>query len=210
VSKRERPDLILLDSMMPNKSGLQLLTELRADPELRSIPVIMLSSASDRENVLRCARLGVSGIVAKPIDAADLQSKIRRALHLDTSHRYFQYREDIFMLSLPEPLDEAVAAYISPRLCRKLIEAVDGGLNRLIVDMSRLARADVTLLKLLIEISYLTEDLGMRYCLVCSAELGRQCRGFQETADRDITTSLEEAADVLNRPRSDCAASQMS
>ena len=59
VAVREKPDLILLDYTMPIMDGFETLTKLRSDPDLKTIPVIMLTAEAGRETVLKIAKLGV-------------------------------------------------------------------------------------------------------------------------------------------------------
>jgi two-component system alkaline phosphatase synthesis response regulator PhoP/two-component system response regulator VicR len=78
-----QPDLILLDMMMPSKSGLEVLAELRSDPELRDIPVVMLTAraqVTDRE----AARLaGADRFLAKPFSPLELVSVVKELLGND-------------------------------------------------------------------------------------------------------------------------------
>jgi len=62
-----RPDLILLDLNMPKKDGREALEEIKADPDLRSIPVIVLTTSSADEDVVRSYNLGVSSYIEKPV-----------------------------------------------------------------------------------------------------------------------------------------------
>lgn len=62
-----RPDLILLDLNMPRKDGFEALAEIKADPELRAIPVIVFTSSSTPEDVTRAYQLGASGYIRKPM-----------------------------------------------------------------------------------------------------------------------------------------------
>lgn len=65
--KAELPDLLLLDLNMPRKSGREALQEIKSDPVLRHIPVIVLTSSSADEDVLRSYDLGVSSYIQKPV-----------------------------------------------------------------------------------------------------------------------------------------------
>lgn len=78
VAAREKPDLILLDVTMPVMDGVTMLTRLKEDPELKSIPVIMLTAESGRENVLHIAKLGVRDYLVKPFKEAQLIEKVGR------------------------------------------------------------------------------------------------------------------------------------
>lgn len=66
LTSTQRPDLILLDLNMPRKSGFDVLTEIKADPNLRSIPVVVLTISSADEDILRTYELGGSGFIIKP------------------------------------------------------------------------------------------------------------------------------------------------
>lgn len=78
---REAPDLILLDIRMQYKDGIETLQEIRAMEGREHIPVIMLTSAQDRESILASAKLGVTDYVLKPFDTEDLRRRIQRALN---------------------------------------------------------------------------------------------------------------------------------
>jgi len=61
-----RPSLILLDLNMPKKDGIQTLQEIRNNPEIRTIPVVVLTTSRDRDLMLRIYRLGGSAFITKP------------------------------------------------------------------------------------------------------------------------------------------------
>lgn len=67
-----RPGLILLDLNLPKKDGREALTEIKSDPNLRRIPVIVLTTSRAEEDILRTYDLGVSGYITKPISLNDL------------------------------------------------------------------------------------------------------------------------------------------
>ena len=62
-----RPSLILLDLNMPRKDGREALKEIKADPELRQIPIVVLTTSKAEEDILRTYDLGVSSFIAKPV-----------------------------------------------------------------------------------------------------------------------------------------------
>jgi len=61
------PGLILLDLNMPRKDGREALEEIKSDPKLRAIPVVVLTTSKAEEDILRSYDLGVSGYVTKPV-----------------------------------------------------------------------------------------------------------------------------------------------
>lgn len=64
-----RPDLLLLDLNLPGRSGLEVLEEVKADPELRSMPVVVLSTSEAERDVMRSYGVGANSFVSKPMDA---------------------------------------------------------------------------------------------------------------------------------------------
>lgn len=65
--KAPRPGLILLDLNMPRKDGREALREIKSDPSLRSIPVIVLTTSKAQEDVLKTYDLGVNSFITKPV-----------------------------------------------------------------------------------------------------------------------------------------------
>jgi CheY-like chemotaxis protein len=72
-----RPGLILLDLNMPRKDGRQALQEIKADPDLRSIPVVVLTTSKAEEDVLRTYDLGANSFITKPVTFEGLVEIIR-------------------------------------------------------------------------------------------------------------------------------------
>ncbi|GAA0987762.1 response regulator [Acrocarpospora macrocephala] len=63
-----RPDLVLLDLNLPRKDGREVLEEIKDDPELRAIPVVVLTTSEAEEDILRSYRLHANAYVSKPVD----------------------------------------------------------------------------------------------------------------------------------------------
>ena len=66
-SSSPRPGLILLDLNMPRMDGREALREIKSDPELRSIPVVVLTTSKAEEDILRTYDLGVNSFITKPV-----------------------------------------------------------------------------------------------------------------------------------------------
>lgn len=73
-----RPDLILLDLNLPKKSGREVLAEIKKDQELRSIPVVVLSTSRADEDVAGCYQLHANCFIAKPADLDQFVDVVRR------------------------------------------------------------------------------------------------------------------------------------
>jgi CheY-like chemotaxis protein len=72
-----RPVIILLDLNMPKKDGREALAEIKADERLRSIPVVVLTTSKDEEDIFRTYDLGVSSFITKPVTFAGLVEAMR-------------------------------------------------------------------------------------------------------------------------------------
>ncbi len=72
-----RPGIILLDLNMPKKDGREALGEIKADASLRQIPVVVLTTSKDEEDVLRTYDLGVNSFITKPVTFAGLVEVMR-------------------------------------------------------------------------------------------------------------------------------------
>jgi two-component system phosphate regulon response regulator PhoB len=80
LAGKERPDLILLDAMMPSLSGFEVLRRLKIDPNLRNIPVIMVTAKGHERDVLTGLRGGAVDYIVKPFSLKELSARVELAL----------------------------------------------------------------------------------------------------------------------------------
>lgn len=80
VAEAERPDVILLDVLMPGLDGPATLDELRRRPATAAIPVVFLTGKSDPAELERLRALGATGVIAKPFDPLTLPRRVRDAV----------------------------------------------------------------------------------------------------------------------------------
>lgn len=73
-----RPGLVLLDINMPKKSGLEVLHEMKQDPALRSIPVVILTTSSREEDIIRSYAEGACSFITKPVTFTKLKEVVHR------------------------------------------------------------------------------------------------------------------------------------
>jgi len=78
------PDLILLDLNMPNKNGYEVLKEIKADPDLRHIPVVILTSSRAETNIVKTYELQADNYVVKPV-------KLEKLLEIASSIKEFHF-----------------------------------------------------------------------------------------------------------------------
>lgn len=78
--EREKPDLVLLDIMLPGQNGYDVCRKIKSDPELRNIPIIIISAKDEELDVLLGLELGADDYVSKPFSPKILMSRIKAVL----------------------------------------------------------------------------------------------------------------------------------
>ena len=81
----ERPDLVLLDLNLPRRDGRQVLQEIKDDPDLQHIPVVVLTTSQAEEDVLRSYQLHANAYVTKPVDFEGFIEAIKQIDHFFVS-----------------------------------------------------------------------------------------------------------------------------
>jgi CheY-like chemotaxis protein len=76
LSDSRRPCLIVMDIQLPDASGLDLLREVKRNPALRDVPVMVLTTSDDRPTINAACRLGALGHILKPLDVAELRGQV--------------------------------------------------------------------------------------------------------------------------------------
>ncbi|MCB8943106.1 MAG: response regulator [Ardenticatenaceae bacterium] len=114
----ERPyDLILLDIMMPEMNGYDVLRYLKTNTELRHIPVVMLSALDDMQSIVQCVKLGAEDYLFKPFDRTLLKARIEASLdkkrwhdqeqaYLEQIEQERRKADELLLNILPEPVSE--------------------------------------------------------------------------------------------------------
>jgi len=80
VLEERRPDILLLDLMMPEVSGFDILSAVRNHPKFKYLPIVILTSSSDADNKLQAFDLGATDFLAKPVDPCELDLRVRNTL----------------------------------------------------------------------------------------------------------------------------------
>lgn len=81
VAKAERPDLVLLDVVMPRMGGFEALRAMRAEESLRGMPILMVTTRGEMPNVMEGYEGGCNEYITKPVDRTELLTKVRSYLH---------------------------------------------------------------------------------------------------------------------------------
>ena len=81
--RSEQPDLVLLDVMMPKKSGFEVCQEIKSDPRLQSVRILMLTAKGRDTEVAKGLALGADGYMTKPFSTKELVERVRNMLAAD-------------------------------------------------------------------------------------------------------------------------------
>jgi len=103
-------DIVLLDILMPDVDGFEVLERIKADPGLRHVPVIMISGLEDIESVVRCIEMGAEDFLPKPFDPVILRARVNAGLDRVRLHALERdHVRGVFARFLPESVvDEAL------------------------------------------------------------------------------------------------------
>lgn len=88
----QRPDLILLDIMMPRLSGFEVCKQLKSDPETKDIPIIMVTALHEMGDIERGVEVGTNDFITKPVNRIDLLTRVKSLLRI--KHAGKRARED--------------------------------------------------------------------------------------------------------------------
>ncbi len=141
AAKNFKPDLILLDIMMPRMDGFETLQKIRQDPEIQNIPIIIVTAKADTNTFLRALKLGANDFIAKPFSRGDLLRKIRTAL----KHSKQDVQEKLFPLESPSPL--SVETFVDNQTFlqfqRNFVQKFDGTFLKIVKMVSEKSRYEL-------------------------------------------------------------------
>lgn len=202
---RTQPDLVMVSLSLPEEGAFTLFRMLKTNQKTKFTPLFALVVKTAVAEQQQAQQLGFNAIVTKPIDFVELEARISRSLNLDTSLRYFATEQECLVMRLPENTTVATLNEIAGYMKPKISEAVDSGVSRAIIDVSKLRTLDMGLIKLLMQFMDIAGDLAMQHVLVGNADVVRDCRGFEDTKHWTFHDSLE-AARASFAPRAVAAA----
>lgn len=109
LSNEDLPDLLLMDLNMPYKTGIQCLTEIRSDKRLKTIPVVIISTSKNRDDIDICFTLGAELFYSKSCDFTSYKELIHSILDIDW--KFFvraKNREEFARIALSEKLNHTL------------------------------------------------------------------------------------------------------
>lgn len=95
VLEQLRPDLILLDIMMPGMDGFEVCRRIRATPPLVEVPIIVLTALDDRDSLLKAIEAGADDFLSKPADRREIVARVRTITRLNRYRTLMEQRENI-------------------------------------------------------------------------------------------------------------------
>lgn len=204
AAAREKPDLIILDITMPVMNGIEMLEKLKSETTLKSIPVIMLTAESGKDNVTQIVKMGVNDYMVKPFKAEELSLRAAKILKLepkadgaksekDNSRKFFTIEGDIQYLVLPATVSKESIAEISGRLKTDVAKAAGSGIKKLIFDLSKSPKINISIIKMIIMVIESCRETQTRLRVVGNSKLSNELKGFQETGELPVYLTVEEA-----------------
>ncbi len=194
----EKPDLILLDMMMPVLTGMELLHKLRETHSAEDLPTIMLTAVSDQKNVQNILALGVADYVVKPFDINILIQKVQKVLGSPDETVGMAEDDDVTTITLNQN-DQSIAEVIVDafgqitKLCRE-------GKRKFILNFGALKElSSVDLRRIGDGIGTATEEGVELKFAIPSSKIQQQLRGFYETQTADIYNTHKEALEVFKK-----------
>ncbi|HEY9616466.1 MAG TPA: hybrid sensor histidine kinase/response regulator, partial [Microcoleaceae cyanobacterium] len=112
-----QPDVILLDVMMPDIDGIQVCRQIKADPQWQSVPIIMVTALTAKEDLARCLAAGADDFISKPVNGVELRARVHSMLRIKRQYDNVQtllgLREDMVNMlvhDLRNPLSSILLA----------------------------------------------------------------------------------------------------
>ena len=193
------PDVVLVSLSLPEEAAFTLFRLLRTNVRTKYTPVFALVVKTETGQQQQAQTVGFSAIITKPIDSGELETKIAKAMNLDTSQRYYAIESECLVMRLPENCSASVLAEAAHYLKPKFTEAVDAGHNKVVIDIHQLRNLHMGVIKLLFQAMQTCRELAMHFALVGNPQIISECKGFEDTRGWTFYDSLDEAKANLGK-----------
>ncbi len=205
---KQTPDLILISLSLPDESAFNLFRLIRTHAKTKYTPVFALVVKTETAQQQQAQTVGFTSIITKPIDSTELETKIAKAMNLDTSQRYYSIEGETMVMRLPENCSPAVIAEAAAYLKPKFAEAVDAGFNKIVIDIHQIKSLHMGIIKLLFQAMQTCRELAMQFALVGNHQIISECKGFEDTKNWTFYETVDEAKTNLGKtaPKPELAA----
>ena len=188
------PDLILVSLSLPEEAAFAFFRHVRTSVKSKYTPVFALVVKTETAQQQQAQTVGFSAIITKPIDTAELEAKIAKAMNLDTSQRYYATEGDVLVMRLPENCAPAVLAEVAGHLKPKFSEAVDAGFSKVVIDVHQIKSLHMgIIIKLLFQAMQTCRELAVQFALVGNPQIVSECKGFEDTRGWTFYDSIDDA-----------------
>jgi two-component system cell cycle response regulator len=191
------PDLIIVSTSLPDGAGFWLFQKLRSSVKTEKLPIFALSVKTALDDQARAQQVGFTGIITKPIDFTDLKLKISRTLGLDASYKYYEQKSGVLVVNYPAGYNQSIANDMAAHLQEKVTEAVDAGLDKLVVDLTQLKNVDMPLIEQVLNVMKYASELSLKSGVIGSDEIRQACTNFEETKEWLLASSLDDILKLM-------------
>jgi len=191
------PDLALISVTLPDDGTLNFFRYMRSNDQLKYVPVYGLGVKTAEDEINKAQAAGITQLIHKPIDFAALEMKIVKSLNLDVSDKYFNMDDLAIIITFPNPLSEDDIKQIDSYMKPQISEAVDNGLNKVVLDLSALEGVDMEMISLVANIIATIENLGLKCGLVGNDVIVGECSGIEDSTEWSFFDSVDEAKSEL-------------
>jgi class 3 adenylate cyclase len=119
--RAQAPDLVLLDVMLPGKSGFEVCERLKSDAATALIPVVLVTALEDRESRVRGIQAGADDFLSKPVNREELVARVKTLRRLHETRRELEERRLAAEVQRKEAIRKAFSRYVSPRIAESII-----------------------------------------------------------------------------------------
>jgi CheY-like chemotaxis protein len=205
---KQRFDLVLCDIMMPGVDGYEVLKEMKADPELAVIPIIMISAVDEMESIVRCIEMGAEDYLQKPYDPVLLNARINACLDKrrlrDQEVAYLRAVADLTLAAAQVEngaFDSSVLAAVAARtdalgtLARvfdRMAREVRAKMDQLKTDMQRMTKVEIDNREIAQEVNRVTTSAAFEKARR-QADEARARRQFRATPPDASTMMMPKA-----------------
>jgi len=135
-----KPDVIVLDVMMPRINGIELLTAIRSSPQTAHIPVLILTANCERETRLKALDAGATDFLEKPVDPAELLPRVRNSLTIKAHHDHLARQAEELEAAVQKRTAELAASRLEVVQClARAAEFRDDNTGRHVIRVGRYA-----------------------------------------------------------------------
>ncbi len=191
------PDTIIISLSLPEEEAFSLFRMLRSNTKTKYVPIFGMAVKTAINEQKYAQQSGFTNIITKPINCNELETKISKAINLDTSERYFTLEEEFLVVRIPENVQNSTIIEIRGYLKAQISNSVNNGYNKVVFEVQSQKSVNMDIIKLMVEAMQICQDLTLTYLLVGDSKVSSECLGFEESKNWIFHESVEEAKNSL-------------